>query len=285
MDHEIRHLPPPDLEQRRRLRPVLVEVPRPAPWVPEVPEPRAPGDPWEDRPIIQIWRTITPFHPPPGDLREGELAVELATSPPRLWCGYPDALDGSGMIRLNAVAEAPGGPFLSISGGTLTGQLVAPAITVTGQMLLLQEPIAPSQAATKSYVDAIAGSGQFVRLDGSTMTGALILSGPPTVDDQAATKLYVDLVAATVSAFTRVTKEFVLPDIGDLVTVEVESTAWMAVGAPIYIDGATYVIDTVDSPTEVTLLRVEAFEQVRLSGQTAGVLGVPNGARLLYVIP
>lgn len=54
---------------------------------------------------MQIRRTPTPNAPPSG-LLEGQLAVEMASTPPALWVGVPTAIDPSGRRLLNA-APAP----------------------------------------------------------------------------------------------------------------------------------------------------------------------------------
>ena len=56
-------------------------------------------------------------------------------------------------------------------------------------------PTQASDAASKAYVDAAAGSvgsGSFVSKSGDTMTGPLTLSGDPTAPEQASSKHYVD---------------------------------------------------------------------------------------------
>ena len=76
--------------------------------------------------------------------------------------------------------------------------------TVNGVKSFTASPSVPtptqaSDAATKAYVDAAAGtggSGSFVSKAGDTMTGPLTLSGNPTASGQASTKQYVDTAAA-----------------------------------------------------------------------------------------
>jgi hypothetical protein len=60
-----------------------------------------------------------------------------------------------------------GGPFLSLSGGTMAGPLY-----------LAADPGAPAQAATKGYVDAVVGTGggPFLPLTGGTVSGATTFS-------------------------------------------------------------------------------------------------------------
>lgn len=48
---------------------------------------------------IQFRRTATPNHPPPG-LMPGQLAIEMASSPPRLWCGVPYEVNPSGRVQI-----------------------------------------------------------------------------------------------------------------------------------------------------------------------------------------
>jgi hypothetical protein len=69
--------------------------------------------------------------------------------------------------------------LLTASGGNLSGPL-----------FLNGDPLQPTQAATKHYVDNAAA--QDVSKSGDTMKGPLILSGDPSQPAQAATKQYVD---------------------------------------------------------------------------------------------
>src|SRR5215471_7553499 len=66
---------------------------------------------------IQIRRTATPDNPP-SDLESGQLAVEMASDPPRLWCGVPFDIDPLGR-RLLGGGE-PGEPLLWPIGAQLT---------------------------------------------------------------------------------------------------------------------------------------------------------------------
>ena len=59
------------------------------------------------------------------------------------------------------------------------------------------------------------------------------------------------------SAWTRVAAAFTPPDIGDTVPVEVNSTAWLTVGAPLLIDEIVYLVVSIASTTEATLRRVD----------------------------
>lgn len=76
-----------------------------------------------------------------------------------------------------------GGPFLPIAGGQMLGPI-----------LLSENPVQSTEAATKAYVDAVAGGGTgvFLPLAGGQMTGNLLLNTDPTQPTQAATKHYVD---------------------------------------------------------------------------------------------
>lgn len=50
---------------------------------------------------IQIKRTATANNPPANNsLQQGELSVEMATSPPKLWVGVPTTVDATGRILL-----------------------------------------------------------------------------------------------------------------------------------------------------------------------------------------
>lgn len=98
----------------------------------------------------------------------------------------PDVPSGTTAPNVQLALQALGLNKLSLTGGTLTGNLILNA-----------DPTVPFQAATKNYVDNnfLAITAEVVEIAGSTMTGPLILSGNPTVPLQAATKQYVDNVA------------------------------------------------------------------------------------------
>lgn len=67
---------------------------------------------------VQIKRTLTPDLAPIG-LAEGELALEMASTPPRLWSGAPITIDPSGRIL---VAAGPGGGLVTVNhDATMTG--------------------------------------------------------------------------------------------------------------------------------------------------------------------
>jgi hypothetical protein len=92
------------------------------------------------------------------------------------------------------VGPDPAGPFLPLTGGTLTGDLT-----------LAANPDQPLEAATKQYVDAgdattlasaetYADSGDALKVSkaGDTMTGDLVLAGNPDQPLEATPKQYVD---------------------------------------------------------------------------------------------
>ncbi len=91
--------------------------------------------------------------------------------------------------RIDEIAGAA--PYLSLSGGAMTGPIV-----------LAQDPTTDDQAATKNYVDdtvaAAVVTGPYLPIRGGTITGDLIVSGvtmlsrTPTAPLEAATKAYVD---------------------------------------------------------------------------------------------
>lgn len=70
--------------------------------------------------------------------------------------------------------------------------------TLTGALLLADNPSSALEAAPKQYIDGLIANHDsehydaFVKLSGSTMTGALTLFGAPTNANHAATKDYVD---------------------------------------------------------------------------------------------
>jgi hypothetical protein len=81
-----------------------------------------------------------------------------------------------------------GAPFVSLAGGTMTGELLLPA----------GFPTDAAQAVTKGYVDSLTfASGPFMPMTGGTFTGPITLPGNPATALQAAPKQYVDAVGST----------------------------------------------------------------------------------------
>lgn len=56
---------------------------------------------------MQIRRTAAIDNPPAG-LAEGQLAVEMAADPPRLWVGVPTSLDPTGRRQIITAAGGAG---------------------------------------------------------------------------------------------------------------------------------------------------------------------------------
>lgn len=96
-------------------------------------------------------------------------------------------------------------------------------------MSILDFPAAPVQGET--YQDWI--------WDGTKWTGTQPV-GPPGQ-----------------SGFTLTTAQFVVPQIGAAVDVYVLDTSWAQPGAPVYIAGMVGMVQIIDSPTEMTLIRLQ----------------------------
>ncbi|MGC8474783.1 MAG: hypothetical protein ACP5NP_00375 [Acetobacteraceae bacterium] len=138
-------------------------------------------------------------------------------------------LNASNLI-IQAQTSSPGEPLgtaiaglIASAGGTMTGPLLLaddPTLplgaatkeyvdhsigtmlplsggTLTGPLQLAENPIAPLHAATKQYVDSQAAGVAALPLSGGTLTGPLDLAGLPSSPDEAASKSYVDLSVAT----------------------------------------------------------------------------------------
>lgn len=87
--------------------------------------------------------------------------------------------------------ELVGGPFLALSGGTMTGELV-----------LAGPPLHANDAVTKAYADSLTGAaGPFLPMAGGTMTGVLTLAAayPPVGPNDAVPKQYADQIQASAS--------------------------------------------------------------------------------------
>ena len=110
-----------------------------------------------------------------------EVGVQLTGVPPEQPMPLPPPPSG-------AAGQEPGARYLNILGGMMEGELY-----------LFHDPLYPTEAATKAYVDSVVGSGgggpsgDFLPLTGGALTGPLFLpSALPTINTQAAHKLYVD---------------------------------------------------------------------------------------------
>jgi hypothetical protein len=84
--------------------------------------------------------------------------------------------------------KAPvGGPYLPLSGGTMSGSIAMGGFHITG---LPATPVAADQAVSKGHADAIAATR--VAKAGDTMSGFLTLHADPTDAMHASTKQYVN---------------------------------------------------------------------------------------------
>lgn len=84
-------------------------------------------------------------------------------------------------------AKLEGAPWLSESGGVMTGPLT-----------LYGPPTQPLEAVTKAYVDQFTpASGPFLPMSGGTMTGMLTLASNPVGTYDAVPKIYADAIATT----------------------------------------------------------------------------------------
>lgn len=99
---------------------------------------------------------------------------------------------GSGSNMAAAGNHLHDGRYLQLGGGTLAGALY-----------LSSNPTSGTQAATKSYVDAVSANlSNYVPIAGGvSMTGLLTLSANPTAAMGAATKQYVDAVTTSLGGY------------------------------------------------------------------------------------
>ena len=89
------------------------------------------------------------------------------------------AIDANGVLSASGVS----GAYLPLAGGTMTGYIV-----------LHNNPAAAMHPATKGYVDSLSSGA--VQKSGDAMTGLLTLSGNPATSMQATPKQYVDAFIA-----------------------------------------------------------------------------------------
>jgi hypothetical protein len=126
---------------------------------------------------IQIYRTATANQAPSG-LAQGELAVEMATQPPRLWCGVPTSIAAAGQIRLNASSAAgTAAPATPATGdlwyNTTTGQLMV----WNGSTWAAVSSAGGGGSGTVTSITAGAGLAGGV----ITTTGTISLTSPVTI--------------------------------------------------------------------------------------------------------
>lgn len=101
-----------------------------------------------------------------------EIAVQISGEPPV-----------KGSVALPPPTEGEISWALPLTGGVMEGPLY-----------LFRDPLYVTEAATKHYVDTVAGAtgGPFVSVHGGIMDGTLVLAGDPTGPLDAVTKDYVD---------------------------------------------------------------------------------------------
>lgn len=119
---------------------------------------------------MQIRGTVTPNNPPAG-LAERQLSVEMGSSPPKLWCGVPTAVDASGRVQVspptdyisNSALTAALADYLPIVGGALSapgnltasrlliGRTLIGAVTQAAGGLMLCDAASVNSVAYNSY--------------------------------------------------------------------------------------------------------------------------------------
>lgn len=130
--------------------------------------------------IAQTADPLVPEIAPPGIT--GIAGEEIASGDMIFWSGASNSYmrlggTGGGMTKPEADTY-----YVQLGGSTMTGPL-----------LLNEDPQVAMQAATKAYVDAITVTG-FLPLAGGIMTGPIQLPGNPTQNLEAVTKQYVDAI-------------------------------------------------------------------------------------------
>ena len=97
----------------------------------------------------------------------------------------------SQLVPATVAIQAVSKQYVDTAVSSITGNfLLASGGTMTGELLLSEDPTSPQQAADKHYVDDSTGS--LLPLAGGSLTGPLTLAGDPVAALQAATKEYVD---------------------------------------------------------------------------------------------
>jgi hypothetical protein len=164
--------------------------------------------------------------------------------------------------------------------GTMNG--TTGNVTYTTSSGFTNGPLIPATSATDKYVIAsVAGTvpsgpisgqvlavGDWIISDGTQwsviniasmtiMASQVALS--PTVFGQTDVQGALEFLAEGglgQPAWTHTGADFTAPSVGGAVTITVDNSDWMAVGAPLYIDGETYTVANVINHTSVQLTRM-----------------------------
>lgn len=177
---------------------------------------------------------------------------------------------------------------LAKSGDQMSGTLDMNGnmITNVSVMTLQADPVSSGQAARKGYVDAEVSAK--LSLSGGTMTGDLTLAGAPTSSLHAATKAYVDSVAgATSNAVNSYSSNQVLTSANSVVLVNATSGA-ITITLPAPSSGKTLFIKKTDSSANAVTISapsgtIDGAASKSLSGQYDALTIVSDGTNFFII--
>jgi hypothetical protein len=229
------------------------------------PEAPADGQLYGRTGLSQSWLPTLPIA---GGTMQGNLVLvgpPNSSSPPNQAAtkGYVDARITGALQFVGAIDGTTGLVNYTTSSAHVDGPLVLPTDAVDQYVICSVAGTVPSGPISGQVL----GVGDWVISDGTEWTvipvGSMAINAvdvvvTPEVFGQDNVQSALEFISTNGlgSSWTHVTADFTEPDVGNNVTVTVEDTRWMDVGAPIYILGSVYTVVTVDSFTTVTLLRV-----------------------------
>jgi hypothetical protein len=177
--------------------------------------------------------------------------------------GYVDARITGALQFVGTIDGTTGLVDYTTSSGHVDGPLIA-ATAAEDQYVIASVagtvPSGPISGQTVGIGDWVISDGTdwFVIPVGSMTIMASEVAVSPQVFGQDNVQSALEYISTNGlgSSWTHVTADFTEPDIGSNVTVSVQDTRWMDVGAPIFILGSTYTVVSVADFVTVTLVRI-----------------------------
>lgn len=178
--------------------------------------------------------------------------------------GYVDARITGALQFVGVMDGATGLCDYTTSSGHTDGPLIAAASAADQYVIVSVAGTVPAGSPIAGQVVGIGdwvisdGADWFVIPVGSMTVLASEVAVSPAVFGQDNVQSALEYIAThgLGSSWTHVRVDFTEPDIGADVTVEVDDTRWMDVGAPIFILGSTYTVTSVTDFDTVVLHRI-----------------------------
>lgn len=230
------------------------------------PEAPADGQLYGRTGLSQSWLPTLPLA---GGTMQGNLILvgpPNSSSPPNQAAtkGYVDARITGALQFVGAIDGTTGLVNYTTSSGHTDGPLIA-ATAAADQYVICS--VAGTVPAGSPIAGQVLGVGDWVISDGTEWfvipVGSMAINASevivtPTVFGQDNVQSALEYISTNGlgSSWTHVRVDFTEPDIGSDVTVEVDDTRWMDVGAPIFILGSTYTVVSVTDFDTVVLHRI-----------------------------